>query len=268
MDHLPPRIPTDSTWRPILSAAEASAGRTLALPLSESVEERRVHARIPARFAATVYGDGRAQAAATHDLSLRGACISTDIPLAVGSEVDVEVALPVRHEPVRVRGEVCWSKKGKAGIVFRSGALAAVAAFVGGMLLAPTAQAAKTSIPTFDPNADVVLDMKAGGERPDEYDLTQAFEQQYDSFDECVAAAKKDPNETLPGDVDVEVLLNPKGHEPLGINAKLPGEVDKSSLRECLRGAVAAAAYPSYDGPPVVVNFSFQLDPGTYWEEE
>ena len=76
------------------------------------------------------------------------------------------------------------------------------------------------------------------------------------------------PNETLPGDVDVEVLLNPKGHEPLGINAKLPRQVDKSSLRECLRGAVAAAAYPSYDGPPVVVNFSFELDPGTYWEEE
>ena len=269
MEHLPPsRTPSDPTWRPIFSAAETADGRTLPLPLSGSAEERRAHARIPVSVAATVHGDGRTQNVSTHDVSISGACVSTDIPLTVGSEVDVDVDLPTQTTPVRVKGEVRWSRKGKAGIVFRSGALAAVAAFVGTMLLAPTAEAAKTSVPTFDPNADVELDMKAGGERPDEFQLTQAFEQQYTSFDECVAAAKKNPNQTLPGDVDVEVLLNPKGHEPLGINAKMPDGVNKKSLRECLRGAVAAADYPAYDGVPVVVTFSFELDPGTYWEEE
>ncbi|MCR9160601.1 MAG: PilZ domain-containing protein [Nannocystaceae bacterium] len=268
MQHTPSRTQADQGWRPILSAAERGAGRHLPLPLAASTEERRAHARIPLHVAATVRGEGRTQTVATQDVSISGVCISTDVPLTVGSEVDVDVALPIRQEPVRVRGQVRWSRKGKAGIVFRSGGLAAVAAFVGSMLLAPTAEAAKTSVPTFDPNADVVLDMKAGGERPDEFSLTQAFEQQYSSFDECVADAKKNPNQTLPGDVDVEVLLNPKGHEPLGINAKLPAEVDKKSLRECLRGAVAAADYPSYDGVPVVVTFSFELDPGTYWEEE
>jgi hypothetical protein len=268
MEHLTPRTSTDTSWRPILSAAEDGDGRMLPLPLSESTGERRAHTRIPISVAATVQGAGRTQHVATHDVSLSGACVSMDIPLEVGSEVEVDVNLPIRAQPVKVKGQVRWSRKGKAGIIFRSGALAAVAAFVGSMLVAPTAHAAKTAVPTFDPNADVVLDMKAGGERPDEFSLTQAFEQQYTSFDQCVADAKKNPNQTLPGDVDVEILLNPKGHEPLGINAKLPDEVNKKSLRECLRGAVAAADYPSYDGPPVVVTFSFELDPGTYWEEE
>ncbi len=267
MQTTPSRTQADKSWRPILSAAELGGGH-LPLPLATSTEERRAHTRIPLHVPATIYGEAGAQSVATHDLSISGACISTDVPLSVGSEVEVDVSLPTERAPVRVKGEVRWSRKGKAGIVFRSGGLAAVAAFVGGMLLAPTAQAAKTAIPTFDPNADVVLDMKAGGERPDEFSLTQAFEQQYASFDQCVADAKKNPNQTLPGDVDVEILLNPKGHEPLGINAKLPAEVDKRSLRECLRGAVAAADYPAYDGVPVVVTFSFELDPGTYWEEE
>jgi hypothetical protein len=267
MEHLPPSHPlSDTSWRPIFSAAETHAGNGLELSLPLDVDERRAHQRVPVSVAAQVRDDRGAQQVATHDLSISGACISTDIPLEVGSVVEVDVDLP-DQAPARVEAEVRWSRKGRAGIVFRSGAVAAIAAFVGTMLAAPTAEAAKTAVPTFDPNADVVLDMKAGGERPDEFQITQAFEQQYSSFDECVAAAKKNPNQTLPGDVDVEVLLNPKGHEPLGINAKLPDQVDKRSLRECLRGAVAAADYPSYDGPPVVVTFSFELDPGTYWDE-
>lgn len=269
MEHLPSSRPsTDLSWRPVLAGADASGGRDLPLPLSASEDERRAHARVPVQLAAKVHGPNGSQDLATHDLSEGGACISMDAPLEIGSVVEVDVDLPNQLEPARVKAEVRWARKGKAGLIFRSGAVAAIAAFVGTMLAAPTAMAAKTSVPTFDPNADVQLDMKAGGERPDEFNLTQAFEQQYGSFDECVAAAKKNPNQTLPGDVDVEVLLNPKGHEPLGINAKLPDGVNKRSLRECLRGAVAAADYPAYNGVPVVVTFSFELDPGTYWEEE
>ncbi len=269
MEHLPSSRPhTDLSWRPIFSGADRAAGLSLLLPLSVGADERRAHTRVPVQLAATVHGPGGAQRLATHDLSESGACIATEQPLEIGSVVDVDVDLPNQVEPARVKAEVRWARKGKAGLIFRSGAVGVIAAFVGTMLAAPTAMAATTAIPTFDPNADVELDMKAGGERPDEFNLTQAFEQQYSSFDECVAAAKKNPNQTLPGDVDVEVLLNPKGHEPLGINAKLPDEVNQKSLRECLRGAVAAADYPAYNGVPVVVTFSFQLDPGSVWEEE
>jgi len=263
MEHLPVSPSTSQpSWRPNLSASPGQNSP------DASGAERRVHERVAIALPTTVSGNGHTQSVATHDVSLGGACISVDVPLEVGSMVDVDVSLPTMAGPARVKGEVRWSRQGRAGIIFRSGATAAIAAFVGSMLMSPEAMAAKTSVPTFDANADVVMDMKAGGERPDEFQLTSVFEQQYSSFDQCVADAKKNPNKTLPGDVDVEILLNPKGHEPLGINATLPDTVDKRSLRECLRGAVAAADYPSYDGPPVVVSFSFELDPGTYWEEE
>ncbi len=249
------------TWRRHISAWQGQGTP------SAGGEERRVHERVSIALPTKISGSGHTQSVSTHDVSLGGACISVDIPLEVGAMVEVDLSLPTQVAPARVRGEVRWSRQGRAGIIFRSGATAAVAAFVGSMLMSPEAVAAKTSVPTFDPNADVVIDMKAGGERPDEFHLITAFEQQYSSFDQCVADSKNNPDKTLPGDVDVEVLLNPKGHEPLGINATLPSTVDKGSLRECLRGAVAAADYPSYDGPPVVVSFSFQLDPGTEWEE-
>jgi hypothetical protein len=144
-----------------------------------------------------------------------------------------------------------------------------VAAFVTALLGSTAAHAAtRSAVPEFDPNADVVLDMQAGGERPDDYAVLQAFEQQFDEFDLCVESSKNGKDKQLPGDVDVQVLLDPKGERPLGINATLPGKTQKDkNLRECLRTAIAAADYPSYNGVPVVVEFSFELDPGYTIEE-
>ncbi len=270
MEHLHTSLSSsDDTWRPIFSAAEVAAGQHLALPLVPRGDERRAHPRVPIMLAAEVRHGTETTVVATQDLSEAGACITTSDALPVGSEVEVDVELPNRNEPARVKAEVRWNRGGKAGLLFRSGSVAAIAAFVGSVLAAPVAMASTQAVvPQFDPDADIVLDMKAGGERPDEYAVMQAFEQQYGSFDECVAEAKNGRNKTLPGDVDVEVLLNPEGSQPLGINAKLDKSVDKHSLRECLRSAVAAAEYPAYDGPPVVVTFNFELDPGTVWEEE
>ncbi len=260
---------SQTSWRAVMSAAERGSGESFSPPLQTKPEERRRHERVAVALPVQLEHEQGSSVVETHDLSESGACIESDGSLDIGQIVEMTVDLPMQVEPARVQAEVRWARKGKVGIVFRSGAVGAIAAFVGTMLGAPTASAAaKTSIPHFDPNADTTVQMDVGGERPDEVRVLEAFEHQYGSFDECVAAAKKGRDRTLPGDVDVEVLLNPKGHTPLGVNATLPNSVDKKSLRECLRSAVAAADYPSYDGPPVVVAFNFELDPGTYYEEE
>ena len=60
-----------------------------------------------------------------------------------------------------------------------------------------------------------------------------------------------------------------QGNRPLGVNAQLSEQVkQRLQLRECLRGAVADGKYPAYEGPPVVVDFSFELDPGSVYVEE
>jgi hypothetical protein len=61
----------------------------------------------------------------------------------------------------------------------------------------------------------------------------------------------------------MSIKMNPKSAKPFAVNAEMPEGVDSKKLNDCLRDAAAAAAYPKYDGPPVVVKFSFELDPGS-----
>lgn len=227
-------------------------------------KDRRSHDRHEVKLPLQISDGVGSFVGCSENLSYGGACLVHEPgrSFKVGSVVDVEVDLPGQPERARVQAEVRWSGRGRTGLKFRAGALAAVAAFIASLSATP-AMAATTTVPEFDPSADVQLDMDAGGERPDEYTVLQAFEQQYSAFDQCVYDAKAGKDHKLPGDVDVEVLLNPKGNRPLGVNAKLSKKVKgQKALRDCLRNAVAGAHYPSYDGVPVVVQFSFELDPG------
>lgn len=128
------------------------------------------------------------------------------------------------------------------------------------------------NVAEFDPNADISLDMdKFGSERPDEYAIQQAFFGQFGALDECVWAEKdrRGKEDQLLGDVSMSVKLNPEQSRPFGVNASMPDAYAKAQkLETCLREAAASAPYPTYDGPPVIVDFEFELDPGSVWVEE
>lgn len=210
---------------------------------------------------------------ASKNLSEGGACLDFHGPAPqVGASIKVAFDVPGHAESVEVEAEVRWAAKSSCGVMFRRGHQRLVALLVAGVLggAANTASAAaSTTVPTFDPNADVSLDASTGGggERPDQQVVLEAFSRQYAAIDACVADTKGGRDKPLEGEAHVEVLLNPAGATPLGINTALPGKISKQrQLQECLRTAVATAEYPSYDGPPVVVEFSFELDPG--FEEE
>ncbi len=127
-------------------------------------------------------------------------------------------------------------------------------------------KASMASIASFDPSEDIQFDLMAyGSERPDQYGVEQAFATRYGAFDDCVAAEKKrrGSDEQLMGDVSMSIKMNPKAAKPFAVNAEMPEGVDSKKLNDCLRDAAAAATYPKYDGPPTVVKFSFELDPGS-----
>jgi hypothetical protein len=132
--------------------------------------------------------------------------------------------------------------------------------------------AVTANIAEFDPMADIALDMdKYGSARPDEYMVQQEFFNAFDGIGACVDAekARRKTDETFDGDVTVAVKLNPSQHRPFGVNATLPSGFEKSTkLKDCMREEVAKVKYPKYDGPPVVVQFEFELDPGYVWVEE
>ena len=148
--------------------------------------------------------------------------------------------------------------------------LLALAAFI--LVVAPPTESHGASdIPEFDPDAPVDLDKYEGNEWPDERDVNAAFESRYEKFDACVAAEKERTGSDvqLAGDAGMAIQLNPAGNRPLGVNATFPGEYDqRKELVRCMRNATGSAPFPKYWGPPLVVKFEFEIDPGTEWVEE
>jgi hypothetical protein len=134
--------------------------------------------------------------------------------------------------------------------------------------------AVTANIAEFDPNADVLLDMDSyGGELPDEFAIQQAFFNQFEAIGQCVIdehdRRKDAPDVQFPGDVSIAVKLNPKSSRPFGVNATMPEGFEKATkMKDCLREAAADARYPKWDGPPRIVEFEFELDPGSVWVEE
>ena len=125
--------------------------------------------------------------------------------------------------------------------------------------------AVTANIAKFDPNADMVLDINGGTARPDDYAVQEAFFGQFGALDECVWAEKdrRGSEDQLPGDVTISVKLNPEGSTPFGVNADMPERLAKAEkLETCMREAAAGAPYPTYDGPPLIVEFETEIDPG------
>lgn len=229
---------------------------------------RRVHERLPLRVAVRGTHADQTIAGRSEDMSIGGAKIrwSGEATPDVGEEIDVAVDLPGGTEPLTTRAQVRWrGREGTCGIAFDKRAQAVLAAFFAGLCGLSSATAhANCSVPTFDPNADVVI-KDTGSERPDEYAIELAFKRQDAALDKCVKKTKV----KIEGKARMEVLLNPDGAQPLGINAKLPRKLrGNAKLTDCLRGATAAAPFPSYDGPPVVAHLDFEIDPGFDVEED
>ncbi|MEM6994584.1 MAG: PilZ domain-containing protein [Myxococcota bacterium] len=234
--------------------------------------ERRAHTRLPLKLSVTAHADDGSFSGHSEDVSIGGAKVrwSEERDLKIGDTIDVAVELPGRDEPLHTEAVVRWrGGKSICGIAFGQRAQAVLAAFFASAcgLSAATASAA-AGVPTFDPNADFVVE-DTGSERPDEFAVQEAFFSQNGELDKCLDKVTNNRARSLEGDATVEILLNPKGDRPLGVNAELPTAVAKhANFKECLRRAVASAPYPSYDGPPVVVSLNFELDPGYEIEDE
>lgn len=149
--------------------------------------------------------------------------------------------------------------------------ISSLAAFA--VALGSTSAFATNPVPAYDPSKPVDLNRYTGGERPQQNDVLNAFSKQFDALTVCVEKEKQrihqSQDERMLGDATMTVLLNPHGARPLGVNAVLPKEhQNRREMTECLRRATWMGSYPQYDGPPIVVDFEFELDAGYDWVEE
>jgi len=135
----------------------------------------------------------------------------------------------------------------------------------------------KASIQAFDPNADIGFEFGdgggEGGETPDDFTVRETLNGSLGGVDQCVADYKArkgmKPEKQLDGNVALAVKLNPKSPRPLGINASITSKHDKDeSLKTCIKETIDNAPFPTYNGMPRIVDFEFELDPGSEWVEE
>jgi uncharacterized protein (TIGR02266 family) len=99
------------------------------------MKDKREHQRIPVAMKVSYLSRGDLQKDLVTDLSPGGLFIRTSRPLAIGTDVDLEVAIGEEDLPITVRGRVVWlrDKSGPQegmGIQFTGFLGAALAAMV------------------------------------------------------------------------------------------------------------------------------------------
>ncbi|MBX7080573.1 MAG: hypothetical protein K1X88_15345 [Nannocystaceae bacterium] len=114
-------------------------------------------------------------------------------------------------------------------------------------------------VPRYDASATVVLDPAAGSERLDDTTVRAHLRKLEPSFDRCIADAVTAGVTVGSGRVDFVFGLAPSG-KVTGVTAKAPAAIRDSGVIPCLRTVVFEHRFPDYDGPPMGVDYSFEID--------
>jgi hypothetical protein len=111
-------------------------------------------------------------------------------------------------------------------------------------------------IPRYDPKADV--EVGDGSERPDDGAVKSQLRALEPDFDRCIADAIAAGVTVGNGRVEFEFGLTPSGRVA-GVNAKAPAAIKDSGVVPCLRKVIYDHRFPKYDGPPIPVDYSFEI---------
>jgi type IV pilus assembly protein PilZ len=76
-----------------------------------SDQNKRQHARVPVSLKVSYPSRGDLQKDLVTDLSPGGLFIRTSKPLAIGTDVDLEVTIAALDPPINVRGRVVWLRQ-------------------------------------------------------------------------------------------------------------------------------------------------------------
>jgi uncharacterized protein (TIGR02266 family) len=76
---------------------------------------RRIDPRYERQLEVEVLFEGKKEVSRAHNISLGGLFIDSNLPLAVGTTVQLRFQLPTQPEPVEVAGDVRWVVKKGGG---------------------------------------------------------------------------------------------------------------------------------------------------------
>lgn len=112
-------------------------------------------------------------------------------------------------------------------------------------------------IPAYDAKATTVLG-DAGSERLDDSIVRKELRELEPGFDRCIADAVAGGVTVGNGRVDFVFGLTASGKVD-GVNAKAPAAIRDAGIVPCLRKVIFDHRFPRYDGPPMGVDYSFEV---------
>lgn len=160
-------------------------------------------------------------------------------------------AAPVEPAPAAAPA----AKSGRRGKKRTGPAAATDGAAVAGSTYRPVADG---HIPRYDAKATTVLDPDAGSERLGDAAVRSELRGLEPAFNQCIADAVAGGVEVGSGRVDFVFGLTATG-KVSGVTAKAPAAIRDTGVLGCLRKVVFDHRFPRYDGPPMGVDYSFEV---------
>jgi hypothetical protein len=111
-------------------------------------------------------------------------------------------------------------------------------------------------IPAYD--AKATTELGEGSERLDDGTVRKELRELEPAFDRCIADAVAAGVTVGSGRVDFVFGLTPSGKVD-GVNAKAPSAIRDAGIVPCLRKVIFDHRFPRYDGPPMGVDYSFEV---------
>ena len=115
-------------------------------------------------------------------------------------------------------------------------------------------------VPKYDPDRVQHIDMKSGTERLQDSTIRAQLGRLEPKFNACIETAAMHADEDLkPGRIDFVFSIEPSG-KVSGVTVKAPAHLTVFGIVPCLRTTLFAHRFPSYDGPPTGVDYSFRVE--------
>ncbi len=150
------------------------------------------------------------------------------------------------------------AKSGKRGRR-RAGVAAADGQAESGDAVVAYQPVADRHIPKYNASATTVLDPDAGSERLGDGVVRGELRQLEPAFNACIADAVAGGVDVGRGQVAFVFGLTAKG-KVSGVTATAPAKLRDSGVLGCLRQVVFSHRFPTYDGPPMGVDYSFEVE--------
>ncbi len=114
------------------------------------------------------------------------------------------------------------------------------------------------SVPKYDPDRGSSIGENAGSERISDRTIRQHLSRFEPRLNECIEQLAEAGVEIGSGQVSFDIGIDPSG-KVWGVTAHAPKAIASTGVVACMRLKIAKYKFPSWDGPPLGVEYSLEI---------